>query len=425
MNCPLCNGACAEADLVPLLSPELTWLWQALAAAADRRGDETLTSGTPVTVLLPVSAAQCAAATGLIGGRPPEPGQRRRLNLEELAAAVAIRGPALTPGAVAAHACNRRLAAKARSRAEHTAASDRIRSLLEHSAADLPHHVRERIQPATAFTRLHKLGWITRLLKTPDPETLLTQALQVAARLPPPGRRIDRRILVPGNPHALDAGTLPALVLALTGTSATRGRSSWVHLGVDCDDLLGGLIITGVTPRGWQIPPGATFALPPRELADITWQPPDKNNEWAFVTENPSVLAAASNHALANDGVRTPRVICTAGTPSQLECQAIGALSTAGWRIAIRADFDQAGLAHMRALLAAAPTALPWRMSAADYLQAAPKGTDILHLQESDAPWDPFLVTAMLTQSTPVYEEDLLVKLLADIADGRPELIEA
>ncbi|MGF6940221.1 hypothetical protein BKA18_000013 [Streptomyces auratus] len=104
-------------------------------------------------------------------------------------------------------------------------------------------HARELVEPATAFSRLHSLGWITRLLNTPDPDALLAQALQVVADLPPPGQRIDRRILVPGNSHALDAGTLPALVLALTGSIATTGRASWARLGVACDDLLGGLII--------------------------------------------------------------------------------------------------------------------------------------------------------------------------------------
>jgi len=420
MSCSLCDGACADADLAPLLSPELTWLWQVLAAAADRRGDESLTGGPAVTVTVPAEPAQRAAAAGLIDGRPLQPGQSRRVRLEELATAVATRGPLLTPGAVAAHAVNRRLAAKARSRAEQTASTARLRTQLEIAAANLPHHVRELVDPATVFSRLRSLGWITRLLNTPDPAALLDQALQVAARLPPPGRGIDRRLLVPGNPHALDAGALPALVLALTGSSGTPARSGWARLGVDCDDLLGGLIITGITPRGWRVPPGATFTLPPRELAKIEWEPCETTSTWVFVTENPSVLAAASNQALAHGSCMTPRVICTAGTPSQLECEAIGALSDAGWHIAVRADFDQAGLAHMRALLAAAPAAVPWRMNAVDYLAAAPEGTDTLHLQESDAPWDTSLVPVMLEHAVPVYEEDLLPRLLGDLADGAP-----
>ncbi|MGW3819640.1 DUF2399 domain-containing protein [Streptomyces sp. NPDC005046] len=420
MTCTLCAGACEDADLAPLLTPDLAWLWQALAAAADRRGDESLTSGPAVTVSVPTEPAQRAAAAGLIDGRPLQPGQSRRINLPHLTAALSARGSRLTPGAVAAHACNRRLAANARHRAQQNIATDRVRTRLENATAELPHHVRELVGPDTVFTRLRTLGWITRLLNAPDPSDLLEQALKVAAQLPPPGQRTDRRTLVPGDPHALDTGALPALVLALTGSTGTTARGSWARLGVDCDDLLGGLILTGITPQGWKIPPGVTFTLPPRELTGITWEPPATTGEWVFVTENPSVLAAASSHALTRNTAATPRVICTAGTPSRLECEAIAALSDSGWHIAVRADFDQAGLGHMRALLAAAPNAVPWRMSTADYLAASPHGVGPLHLQETDAPWDAHLVPTMLKHSAPAYEEDLLPALLGDIVMGAP-----
>ncbi|MER5866120.1 DUF2399 domain-containing protein [Kitasatospora sp. NPDC002040] len=300
-------------------------------------------------------------------------------------------------------------------------AADKVRTQLDNSTASLPSHVRSLVGPETLFERLRGLGWITRLLNAQEPEDLLSQALQVAARLPRPGQRIDRRLLVPGNPHALDEGALPALVLALTGLSSSTPRSSWARLGVDFDDLLGGLIVTGVNPRGWRIPAGSTVTIPPRELATITWELPPVPGEWVFVTENPSVLAAAARqYAMFERGAVTPRVICTAGTPSQLECEAIARLADAGWRIAVRADFDQAGLAHVRALLAAAPEAVPWRMSAADYLEAAPEGTSILRLQRPDAPWDPRLVPTMLKHSVPAFEEDLLPQLLGDIATGAP-----
>lgn len=420
MTCPLCAGACAGADLGPLLNPDLTWLWSELAAVADRRGDRLLTEGPAVTVTIPAPPAQRAAAAGLINGRPLVPGQRRRIDLGELTAVLAVRGPALTPGAVAAHASGRRLAAKARARAAYERSVQQLRAQLEAGAADLPGHARALVDLESVFARLRSTGWVTRILNAPDPAALLRTALQVAGRLPEPGDRIDRRVLVPGDPHALDTGTLPALVLALTGNSATAPRAGWAHLGVDCDDLLGGLIITGVTPRGWHVPPGATFTVPPRELTGIAWAPPAIPGAWAFVTENPSVLAAASTQALAGDTATIPRVVCTAGTPSHVECAAIGALSEAGWNVAVRADFDPAGLAHVRALLAAAPAAVPWRMSAADYLAVATKGTLDLHLEEADTPWDPHLAPAMNARRAHAYEEDLLPILLADIAAGTP-----
>ncbi|MEU0955837.1 DUF2399 domain-containing protein [Streptomyces niveus] len=420
MICPLCTGACAGADLGPLLNPHLTWLWNALAAVADRRGDPTLAEGPAVTVTIPAAPAQRAAAAGLISGRPLVPGQRRRIDLRELTAVLATRSPALTPGTVAAHASGRRLADKARARAAQARSVEQLRAQLEVGAADLPEHVQALVDPETVFARLRSAGWIARILNTPDPSALLGAAMQVAGRLPEPGDRIDRRVLVPRDPHALDTGTLPALILALTGNSATTSRSGWAHLGVDCDDLLGGLIITGVTPHGWRVPPGATFTLPPRELAEIVWEQPSAAGAWVFVTENPSVLAAASAQALAGDAATTPRVVCTAGTPSQVECAAIGALSDAGWHVAVRADFDPAGLAHMRAILTAAPAAVPWRMGAADYLAVATEGTLDLHLGVADTPWDTRLAAAMRAHSAHAYEEDLLPILLADITAGTP-----
>jgi uncharacterized protein (TIGR02679 family) len=420
MTCPLCTGACAGADLAPLLNPDLAWLWNALAAVADRRGDPILNDGPAAIVTIPAAPAQRAAAAGLISGRPLVPGQRRRIHLDELTTALAARGSALTPGAVAAHASGRRLAAKARARAAQERSVQQLRTQLEAGAANLPDHARALVDPESVFARLRSTGWITRILNTPDPAALLHTALQVAVRLPEPGARIDRRVLVPGDPHALDTGTLPALVLALTGNSAAAPRAGWAHLGVDCDDLLGGLVMTGVTPRGWHVPPGATFTVPPRELTGIEWTPPPVPGAWAFVTENPSVLAAATTQALTDNSAATPQVVCTAGTPSHVECAAVGALSDAGWNVAVRADFDPAGLAHVRALLAAAPAALPWRMSAADYVAVAIEGTLDLHVEEADAPWDPHLAAAMRAYSAHAYEEDLLPVLLADIAAGTP-----
>ncbi|MEU5609778.1 DUF2399 domain-containing protein [Streptomyces sparsogenes] len=72
----------------------------------------------------------------------------------------------------------------------------------------------------------------------------------------------------------------------------------------------------------------------------------------------------------------------------------------------------------MRVLLAAAPAAVAWRMGAADYLAAVPEGADMLHLLDSDAPWDDHLVPVMRKHSVPVYDEDLLPALLTDIITG-------
>lgn len=68
---------------------------------------------------------------------------------------------------------------------------------------------------------------------------------------------MDRRVLasnIAGNPHALDDGEpLSALVLALLSASGItsftqRSRAAWDAVGVDCDDLTGGLIAIGIYP---------------------------------------------------------------------------------------------------------------------------------------------------------------------------------
>jgi len=76
---------------------------------------------------------------------------------------------------------------------------------------------------------------------------------------------------MPGDPRGLDSGGLPSLVLAIMGVAGQRAREAWAELGVDIDDLVGGLIVTGVHPDGWAVPAGSTMTLPPKELASIQW----------------------------------------------------------------------------------------------------------------------------------------------------------
>jgi uncharacterized protein (TIGR02679 family) len=210
------------------------------------------------------------------------------------------------------------------------------------------------------------------------------------------------------------------LIFALTRVTGLGPRHAWDALGVDIDNLTGGLLALGIHPAGWHLPPDAVVMLPPRELADVRWPTPEQAGTWVFVTENPSVLAAAAD-VVRNAG--TPvRLLCTVGTPSAVENAAVGRLALAGWNAAVRADFDPAGLAHVRALLAAAPTAVPWRMSATDYeFSAAEVGeAGRLGVEPSATPWAPALAAAMTARGCVAYEEDLLPLLLGDLATGRP-----
>src|SRR5580704_4201301 len=96
-DCPLCDGECQDANMLPLLGDDLTWLWEQVAAIADRRGDPVMADGT-VTVKAPAAPERRAAVLGLVPGRPLIAGQSRRIVLGELSAAVRRRGSLLTPG---------------------------------------------------------------------------------------------------------------------------------------------------------------------------------------------------------------------------------------------------------------------------------------------------------------------------------------
>lgn len=123
----------------------------------------------------------------------------------------------------------------------------------------------------------------------------------------------------------------------------------------DRDNLLSGLIVTGILPVEWSVPQGVTLTIPPRELALCTWPTVPPGGGIMFVNENPSVLAAGVD---THPGVR---IICTSGTPSELETAAVGLIAAAGWQVLVRADFDVRGLQHVTRLLATAAGSQPWR----------------------------------------------------------------
>ena len=83
MICAWCDGSCSDADLAPLLHPDLQWMWDQLGQAADRRADIDLTSGV-VTLRVPQSPEERAMTVGLLGGQTLRPGQARRVDLAAL-----------------------------------------------------------------------------------------------------------------------------------------------------------------------------------------------------------------------------------------------------------------------------------------------------------------------------------------------------
>lgn len=429
--CPLCGGSCAEADLAPLLTTQLRWLWDQVAAAADRRGDPDMTEGT-LQIRAPRSPEERAAAVGLVGGKSLAPGQARRVDLAELTSLVRRRGARLTPGTVAAHACRRPLAAKAAALADQEALEHALYGTFEAAWRGLPlvHRDANSLGAEEAWGRLRRSRWVGRLRAASSPYDVVKQVLTVLAALPPEGSRIDRRHLADAlldDPHSLDddqplAGHVLGLLTGVGFAPVGRGsRATWDAVGVDLDDLTGGLLVTGVYPAGWCLPTGATVTLPPRELAKVTWQAPE-DDATVFVTENPSVLGAACDAAAkasGDAGTMTPvRVVCTVGTPSAAEIAALAALARVGWQVRVRADFDDAGLRHVRALLTGVPGAVPWRMGAEDYRRSvtvSPAAPPLALGRLGETPWAPELATAMLEIGICAYEETVTADLVADV----------
>lgn len=128
---------------------------------------------------------------------------------------------------------------------------------------------------------------------------------------------------------------------------------------------------------------------------------------------------------LCQPWVRHPvlrRGICRVEARTELD--AVARLAAAGWRIAVRADFDCAGLALVRAVLATVPQAVVWRMTADDYtasLHPAPFEPGVLDADcLGETPWDPALAAAMRASGRPAYEEALIEELLADLRRAYP-----
>lgn len=424
--CNLCDGACAGADLAPLLDDRLAWLWDQIGHAADRRGDPSLVQGSLI-LRAPAAAEERAAAAGLVGGRVLVQGQRRTIDLTQLMRKLRVRGPGLTPGAVAAHALGRPLAMRAAAQAQHRLQVNGLKSMF----IELAQSARSGVltEPESIWTGLQRSGWIARLTNATTPDRSLHAAVAVLRELPPQGAAMDRRQLasrVTGNPHALDHGTLLAgLALAMLvagGRIEPRQspRRAWADVGVRCDDVVGGLIVLGILPIGWTAPLGSPVTLPPRVLSACHWPEAPAPNAWVFVTENPSVVSAAADLALADEPIH---LICTNGTPSDIEIAAIARVAHHGWRVAVRADFDSAGLAHVAAILQKVPDAIPWRMSARDYRESLKcELIDKVALDEiPDVDWDPELSTCMRETQVAAYEELLLPSLLADLQRAKPD----
>ncbi|MFI5835399.1 DUF2399 domain-containing protein [Micromonospora sp. NPDC051300] len=107
-----------------------------------------------------------------------------------------------------------------------------------------------------------------------------------------------------------------------------------------------------------------------------------------------------------------PPLICTEGVPSVAVHTLLGAAH--GAAIRWRNDFDWTGVRLTAAALQRYRGAVPWRMTAADYLPRAGTGTALIGTP-TRTPWDESLGESMRRTGRAVMEERLLDLLIADL----------
>jgi uncharacterized protein (TIGR02679 family) len=137
-----------------------------------------------------------------------------------------------------------------------------------------------------------------------------------------------------------------------------------------------------------------------------------------WVCENPSVVEEAAEKL----GARCAPLICVEGRPSVAATLLLGALSRSGTELRYHGDFDWAGLSIAASVIELG--AVPWRMSAKNYLSALQRIR--VRLPElAPAPsrtaaggasaWDPILTLEMRARGVQIEEEHVVDDLLADL----------
>jgi uncharacterized protein (TIGR02679 family) len=263
-------------------------------------------------------------------------------------------------------------------------------------------------------------GTFTRLLRAGRDETL-GQAAAVLDQLP--ATELPLPVLAEratGDTKALSGPPLPGLVLRAlarrqgvdTPTTQAARRALWEAAGVIVDDLASQVLVLNVPASGsslgrW-LTESAALGVPFRvTLHQLTTMPVTLDHGELRVCENPAVLRAAA----ADLGPRCGPLVCTEGIPSAACHHLLSQASVLHWR----ADFDWTGLRVVGAAIERY-RAVPWRMGAGDYLDAAAAGeSETLKGPPAASAWDARLAAEMRASGRAVMEERLIPLLLGDL----------
>lgn len=269
-------------------------------------------------------------------------------------------------------------------------------------------------EPACARSLLDQLATLVRALPA-DAEPLPAFAARLCG---------DAHALDPGTPFATLAVRAAAQLGALAEfeDKAEFRRAAWASVGAMCDELSTPALVLNLpaaadTPlaRLIRCARNAGETSEPLHLSlrlllryPLSSDPALRDCE-VFVCENPTIVALAA----ARIGRACAPLVCANGQFATPALVLLRQLRAAGARLRYHGDFDPAGLAIVRRVVAACGAA-PWRMNAADYL-AAPKGIQF----EGDpgpTPWSPELAEAMRRERRAVHEEAVFGALAEDLA---------
>lgn len=257
---------------------------------------------------------------------------------------------------------------------------------------------------------------------------LMTSAWGVVSRAP--GAEVLLAALAAecaGDSHALDRGQ-PLATLCLRAievlhgidgqSSASARRKAWAAIGVLIDDLSAPVLTFNLRAAGdselGQIldlhrQQGQPAFLTYRQLrGSNAFEPIDSAMQTVFICENPSVVSAAAREI----GARCHPLVCTNGQPTSTVHLILSQLRGAGAELRCHADFDWAGLRIVDQLVRE-HTAIPWRMGVEEYRAAS--GTVSLAPQPFTAGWSPELPDAIRACGSAVFEEQVILTLLADL----------
>jgi uncharacterized protein (TIGR02679 family) len=394
--------------------PALRKLWKAARDRLERFGTDTRGS-----VTVEFDAEEGAAVAGLFASRRSFVG-RRRVNLRQLDQR--LRASGLGIGLVEVL---EQVGGPLRDRRAEREAVEREWQTMWESAS---RHSAVAGQPQLAgwLDSCRRSGLVRRL--GGERRTLVT-ALDVLANLPAEGVMLATLATrTVGGAHGLDpgrpVGTLVLSALAFIsgrpfpGAAADR-RLLWGEFGVTCDMLSATVLALNLRPisaglvsdalRGFAAagePVSLTLSQLRREKVRFA-----SNHAPVLVCENPSVM----DEARARLGVGSGPVVCVAGRHNTAAAVLLTAVRDAGVTLRYHGDFDWGGIRIANELVARIGVR-PWRMSAAEYEQAAGGGMISLEGRRVEAVWDPSLATVMASAGVAVHEEALIDTLLDDLA---------